>query len=59
MEGDASDKNIAFMLQDDVADGPYYRQDWEGMPQTTPNHLWWHERLASASILREPWDTRM
>ena len=36
MEGDASDKNIAFMLQDDVADGPYYRQDWEGMPQTTP-----------------------
>merc|ERR1712032_648986 len=25
MEGDASDKNIGFMLQDDVADGPYYR----------------------------------
>merc|ERR1719311_872405 len=36
MEGDASDKNIAFMLQDDEADGPYYRQEWEGMPQTTP-----------------------
>jgi len=36
MEGDASDKNIAFMLQDDEADGPYYHQEWEGMPQTTP-----------------------
>ncbi|CAK0822735.1 unnamed protein product [Prorocentrum cordatum] len=36
MEGDASDKNIGFMLQDDVADGPYYRQEWEGMKQTTP-----------------------
>merc|ERR1712216_221590 len=36
MEGDASDKNIAFMLQDDIADGPYYTQEWEGMPETTP-----------------------
>merc|ERR1712178_580024 len=36
MEGDASDKGIAFMLQDDEADGPYYHQEWEGMPQTTP-----------------------
>ncbi|KAL9139347.1 rubisco, partial [Amphidinium carterae] len=36
MEGDASDKNIAFMLQDDIADGPYYKQEWEGMIQTTP-----------------------
>merc|ERR1712139_342684 len=36
MEGDASDKNIAFMLQDDVAPGPYYQQEWQGMPQTTP-----------------------
>merc|ERR1711974_425893 len=24
------------MLQDDEADGPYYRQEWEGMKQTTP-----------------------
>merc|ERR1719463_252297 len=36
MEGDASDKNIGYMLQDDAADGPYYRQEWEGMKQTTP-----------------------
>merc|ERR1712056_130529 len=36
MEGDASDKNIAFMLQEDEADGPYYHQTWEGMKQTTP-----------------------
>merc|ERR1712078_709374 len=35
MEGDASDKNIAFMLQDDAADGPYYHQEWQGMKQTT------------------------
>merc|ERR1711879_1024168 len=33
-EGDASDKNIAFMLQDDSAPGPYYNQEWEGMVQT-------------------------
>merc|ERR1712038_486326 len=36
MEGDASDKNISFMLQEDEADGPYYHQQWEGMKQTTP-----------------------
>merc|ERR1719282_2237188 len=36
MEGDSSDKNIAFMLQQDEADGPYYHQPWEGMKQTTP-----------------------
>merc|ERR1712137_437253 len=36
MEGDASDKNIAFMLQEDEADGPYYHQTWEGMKQITP-----------------------
>merc|ERR1712137_870758 len=36
MEGDASDKNIGFMLQDDVADGPYYRQEGEGMKQPPP-----------------------
>merc|ERR1712056_86383 len=37
MEGDASDKGIAFMLQDDQADGPYFHQEWEGMIQTTPS----------------------
>merc|ERR1712127_8458 len=36
MEGDASDKNIAFMLQQDEADGPYYHQQWEGMKETSP-----------------------
>jgi len=36
MEGDASDKNIGLMLQNDVADGPYFRQEWQGMKQTTP-----------------------
>jgi hypothetical protein len=36
MEGDASDKGVAYMLQQDEADGPYYHQEWEGMPETTP-----------------------
>ena len=36
MEGAASDKGIAFVLQDDVAPGPYYQQEWEGMKGTTP-----------------------
>merc|ERR1712190_52649 len=36
MEGDASDKNIAHMLQQDSAAGPYYHQPWEGMKETTP-----------------------
>ena len=36
VEGEDSDKNIAFMLQVDEADGPYYHQYWEGMKQTTP-----------------------
>ena len=35
-EDDASDKNIAFMLQEDEADGPYYHQEWQGMPLTAP-----------------------
>jgi hypothetical protein len=36
MEGDASDKNIAIMLQKDKADGPCYHQEWQSMPQTKP-----------------------
>ena len=36
MEGDTLGKKSAHMLQDDEADGPYYRQKWEGMPQATP-----------------------
>jgi ribulose-bisphosphate carboxylase large chain len=36
MEGEASDKAIAFMLERDSADGPYYHQEWGGMKATTP-----------------------
>ncbi|MBK5933089.1 ribulose 1,5-bisphosphate carboxylase large subunit [Rhodovulum imhoffii] len=36
MEGDAADKNIAFMLERDSADGPFYHQEWLGMKSTTP-----------------------
>ena len=36
MEGDASDKNIDIMLQNDAAYGPYCHQPWEGMKETTP-----------------------
>jgi ribulose-bisphosphate carboxylase large chain len=36
MEGDASDKIIAFMLTQDEAEGPFYTQNWLGMKPTTP-----------------------
>lgn len=36
MEGEASDTNIAHMIQRDSADGPYYHQEWLGMSPTTP-----------------------
>ncbi len=36
MEGEAADRNIAFMLTEDKAQGPYYEQDWLGMNPTTP-----------------------
>ncbi|HHS84286.1 MAG TPA: ribulose-bisphosphate carboxylase [Gammaproteobacteria bacterium] len=36
MEGDAADKNIAFMLERDSADGPFFHQEWQGMKATTP-----------------------
>jgi len=36
MEGDASDKIMAFMLTQDAAEGPFYHQDWLGMKPTTP-----------------------
>ncbi|MCO8145413.1 ribulose-bisphosphate carboxylase [Rhodovulum tesquicola] len=36
MEGEAADKAMAFMLDQDAADGPYYHQEWLGMKATTP-----------------------
>jgi len=36
MEGDAADRAIAFMLEQDRAQGPYFTQDWLGMKATTP-----------------------
>jgi len=36
MEGEADDKNIAYMIERDSADGPYFHQEWEGMKPTTP-----------------------
>lgn len=36
MEGEADDKNIAYMLERDSADGPFYHQEWLGMKATTP-----------------------
>jgi len=36
MEGDAKDKIIAYMLERDSADGPYFHQEWLGMKATTP-----------------------
>mgnify|MGYP000251931075 CR=1 FL=1 len=36
MEGDASDKIMAYMLTEDSAPGPFYHQDWYGLKATTP-----------------------
>ncbi|HJW25387.1 MAG TPA: ribulose-bisphosphate carboxylase [Rhodocyclaceae bacterium] len=36
MEGDSADRAIAYMLERDAADGPYYRQEWQGIKATTP-----------------------
>jgi ribulose-bisphosphate carboxylase large chain len=36
MEGEASDRNIAHMVDQDAAEGPIYFQEWHGMRPTTP-----------------------
>lgn len=36
MEGEKSDKQIAYMIEQDSAQGPAYKQEWEGMKPTTP-----------------------
>jgi ribulose-bisphosphate carboxylase large chain len=36
MEGSADDKAIAYMLEQDVAQGPYFKQEWLSMKPTTP-----------------------
>lgn len=36
MEGENADRNIAYMITEDSADGPFYHQEWHGMNPTTP-----------------------
>jgi len=36
MEGEAGDTDMAYMIQRDSADGPFYHQEWHGMKPTTP-----------------------
>lgn len=36
MEGDMSDKIIAYMIEREEAQGPYFKQKWYGMKATTP-----------------------
>lgn len=36
MEGEMDDKNIAYMIERDSADGPFYHQEWLAMKPTTP-----------------------
>jgi len=36
MEGERGDTDMAYMIQRDSADGPYYHQEWQGMNPTTP-----------------------
>ena len=36
MEGERDDRNIAYMIERDSADGPFFHQEWYGMKPTTP-----------------------
>jgi ribulose-bisphosphate carboxylase large chain len=36
MEGEQDDRGIAYMIERDSADGPYFHQEWQGMQPTTP-----------------------
>jgi ribulose-bisphosphate carboxylase large chain len=36
MEGEKDDTDIAYMIERDSADGPFYHQEWAGMRPTTP-----------------------
>ncbi len=36
MEGEKSDTDMAYMIMNDSADGPFYHQEWHGMAPTTP-----------------------
>jgi ribulose-bisphosphate carboxylase large chain len=36
MEGGKEDAQIAYMIECDSADGPYFHQEWRGMKATTP-----------------------
>jgi ribulose-bisphosphate carboxylase large chain len=36
MEGEKSDTDMAYMIMQDSADGPFYHQEWLGMNPTTP-----------------------
>ena len=36
MEGEVDDRNIAYMIERDSADGPFFHQEWQGMRPTTP-----------------------
>jgi len=36
MEGEQDDRQMAYMIERDSVDGPYYHQEWRGMLPTTP-----------------------
>ncbi len=36
MESERADRDIAYMIERDAADGPYYHQEWLGMNPTAP-----------------------
>jgi ribulose-bisphosphate carboxylase large chain len=36
MEGETDDRGIAYMIERDSADGPFFHQEWQGMRPTTP-----------------------
>ena len=54
MEGDPADRAIAYMIERDAADGPFYHQEWLGMKATSFDDLGGDERPASPRLLHEP-----
>jgi ribulose-bisphosphate carboxylase large chain len=58
MECDASNQNIAFILQKNEADGHYYYQEWQGMLQTKP-FISGGVKACACRLSYRTWATRM
>ena len=48
MEGEASDRDMAYMIQRDSADGPFYQSGMAGYESDGANYFRWYERASDA-----------